>query len=52
MIPVVLLTYGGYRLDGRLGTLPLFLLLGVFLGMAVGFYSVFRRIVPRKGSGR
>ncbi len=52
VIPVALLTYGGYRLDGRLDTLPLFLLLGVFLGMAVGFYSVYRRIVPRKGSGR
>ncbi len=52
VIPVALLTYGGYRLDGRLGTLPLFLILGVFLGMAIGFYSVFRRVMPRKGSGR
>ncbi len=52
VIPVALLTYGGYRLDGWLGTLPLFLILGVFLGMAVGFYSVFRRVLPPKGSGR
>ena len=44
--PVMLLTYGGYWLDGRLGTLPLFLLLGVMLGMAAGFYSLFRRVTP------
>ncbi len=52
VIPVALLTYGGYWLDGRLSTLPLFVILGVFLGMAVGFYNVFRRVLPRKGSGR
>ena len=52
VIPVMLLTYGGYRLDGWLGTLPLFVIVGVFLGMAVGFTSVFRRILPRKSSGR
>ena len=52
VIPVALLTYGGYRLDGRLGTLPLFLVLGLLLGMAVGFTSVFRRVLPRKGGGR
>jgi F0F1-type ATP synthase assembly protein I len=52
VIPVALLTYGGYWLDGRLHTLPLFLILGLLLGMAVGFYSVFRRVLPPKGSGR
>jgi len=52
VIPVALLTYGGYWLDGRLSTLPLFLILGVFLGMAIGFISVFRRVLPRKGSRR
>ncbi len=41
VIPVALLTYGGYWLDGRLSTLPLFVILGVF-----------RRVLPRKGSGR
>ncbi len=52
VIPVALLTYGGYWLDGRLNTLPLFVILGVVLGMAIGFYNVFRRVLPRKGSGR
>ncbi len=48
VVPVALLTYGGYWLDSRLGTLPWFLLLGVFLGMAVGFYNLFRRAMPAK----
>ena len=48
VVPVVLLTYGGYWLDGRRGTLPWFLLLGVSLGMAVGFYNLFRRAMPTK----
>ena len=43
--PVMLLTYGGYWLDGRLGTLPWFLLLGLLLGMAAGFYNLFRRVL-------
>ncbi|MGZ4198572.1 MAG: AtpZ/AtpI family protein [Thermoleophilia bacterium] len=31
----------GYGLDRLFGTLPLFLLLGVFAGFAVGLYAVF-----------
>ena len=52
VIPVALLAYGGYWLDGRLGTPPVFLIVGVLLGMTVGFTSVFRRVLPRKGNGR
>ena len=48
VVPVVLLTYGGYWLDGQLDTLPWFVLLGAFLGMAVGFYNLFRRAMPTK----
>ena len=48
VVPVALLTYGGHWLDSRLGTLPLFVLIGAFLGMAVGFYSLFRRVLPPK----
>lgn len=44
VVPVALLAYGGYWLDGRLGTLPWFLLLGLLLGMAAGFYNLFRRV--------
>ena len=48
VVPVLLLTFGGYWLDDRLGTLPWFLLIGAFLGMAVGFYNLFRRALPQK----
>ena len=46
VVPVALLTFGGYWLDSRWGTLPWFVLLGAFLGMAVGFYNLFRRALP------
>ncbi len=40
----------GAFLDGRLGTTPLFTLLGVFVGGAAGFYSLYRRaIAVQKG---
>lgn len=32
--------YAGEWLDRRLGTSPLFILLGIFLGMAAGFYNL------------
>lgn len=34
----------GKWLDGKLGTLPLFLLVGLFLGLATGIYSMLRLI--------
>ena len=54
VLPVLLSTYGGYWLDERLGTLPLFLLVGVLLGMAAGFYTLFKRVAGpgHGGSGR
>lgn len=36
--------YLGYRLDQRYNKTPLFLIGGIFLGMAVGFNSLFRRL--------
>lgn len=35
---------GGYWLDGRLGTRPLFLLLGGTLGLGAGLYHFFRTV--------
>ena len=35
---------GGYWLDGRLGTRPLFLLLGGTLALAAGLYHFFKTI--------
>ena len=36
---------GGWWLDGKLGTMPLFLILGAFVGGGAGFYSLYRHIV-------
>lgn len=40
---VAVLTLGGYWLDGRVGSLPLFTILGALLGFAGGTYSLVRR---------
>jgi F0F1-type ATP synthase assembly protein I len=36
-------TFLGWFLDRRLGTTPLFALIGVFIGGSAGFYSLYRR---------
>jgi hypothetical protein len=41
-LTVALFLYGGYRLDQWLGLLPLFTIAGAFLGMAIGFYRLYR----------
>ena len=35
---------GGYWLDGRLGTLPVFVVLGLLLGLGAGALAVYRLI--------
>lgn len=39
----------GVQADDRLGTEPLFVLLGVFVGFGAGFYSMYRDIAPIAG---
>lgn len=41
---VALLTGAGYVLDSLLGTLPLFLLLGIFAGFAAALYYVYIKL--------
>lgn len=41
---------GGYLLDSLLGTLPLFLLIGIAVGFAAGMYYVYQAI-SKLGSG-
>lgn len=47
---IVLFLFLGQWLDGKLGTEPWLLLLGVFVGASAGFYSLYRQlvIVPRE----
>lgn len=41
---VLVFGYFGYWLDNRYDKSPLFLISGIFLGLAVGFNSLFRRL--------
>jgi len=45
---ILLGLYGGWWLDRRLGTLPIFLLLGVFLGIGISFYSLWSELKALK----
>jgi hypothetical protein len=47
-LSIALFALGGNWLDGRLGTKPLFVLLGAFLGFGGGFYSMYARLVVRR----
>ncbi len=49
---ILLFLYIGKWLDGRLGTAPWLLMLGVFVGAGAGFYSFYRRIMAAsRGNG-
>jgi ATP synthase protein I len=44
VIAIVLFLYLGKWVDSRLGTGPAFLIVGVFLGAALSFYNLYRKI--------
>lgn len=44
-VALVLFALGGNWLDGKAGTAPLFLMLGVFGGGAAAFYSMYRKLM-------
>ena len=43
---IILGVVGGRWLDGRLNSAPLFLIIGLVLGMVVAFYGVYTMIRP------
>lgn len=45
VLSILLFLYIGKWLDGRFGTAPWLLMIGVFVGAAAGFYSFYRRIM-------
>ena len=49
-LSTLLFLLGGWWLDGKLGTMPLFLILGAFVGAGAGFYSLYYHLViePRE----
>lgn len=44
-LSIAFFAIAGNWLDNRLGTQPLFVLLGVFLGFGGGFYSLYWRVM-------
>jgi len=49
---VALYGLGGWWLDGKLGTLPLFTLLGVGIGAVGGFLWVYRQVIQDQARSR
>ncbi len=45
VVSILLFLYVGKWLDGKLGTAPWLLMVGVFVGAGAGFYSFYRRIM-------
>lgn len=45
-IAVLIGVGGGYWLDLKLNTMPLFLILGLFLGSISGFLTIYRAVYP------
>jgi len=43
-ITLLIFVYGGYKLDIRYKTEPLFVVVGVVLGMGIGFYNLFKEL--------
>lgn len=41
--------WGGLWLDGKLNTAPIFVIVGLILGLAVAFYGVYRMVMPLMG---
>ncbi len=49
-LSTLLFLLGGWWIDGKTGTMPLFMILGAFIGAGAGFYSLYRHVVvePRE----
>jgi len=43
---ILLGTFAGLWLDGKLGTKPIFTLLGLFLGLALAVFGVYQMLLP------
>ena len=44
-LSTLLFLLGGWWLDGKVGTTPLFMILGAFVGAGAGFYSLYYHVV-------
>ncbi|MDM5201378.1 AtpZ/AtpI family protein [Fictibacillus enclensis] len=49
---ILLGLFGGKWLDGLMGTSPLFLIIGLFIGLGAGVYGMIRLLSNRSGEER
>ncbi len=49
-VTVLIFVYGGYYLDSVKGSSPLFVAVGAFVGVVLGFYNLLKRLLPPKKS--
>ncbi len=43
-ITLLIFVYGGYKLDSHYHTEPLFVVIGLVLGMGAGFYNLYKEL--------
>jgi F0F1-type ATP synthase assembly protein I len=48
---ILVFAFGGWWLDGKLGTDPWLLIVGVFAGFAGGLYSLLKKVPGASGGG-
>lgn len=48
VVALLVFLFAGQWIDARLGTSPVFLMLGVFLGAGGAFYSIYRRLMAEQ----
>ena len=51
-VSIVLGVFAGLWLDSRLNTSPILVIVGLFLGIVIAFYGVYRMILPFMGNKR
>lgn len=51
-VSIILFVFAGQWLDRRLGTGPLFLIVGAFVGAAGSFYSMYRKLMASQRRDR
>jgi F0F1-type ATP synthase assembly protein I len=45
VLAILLFLYAGQWVDGKLGTKPLFIILGTFAGATAGFYAIYKKLM-------
>lgn len=46
-VSILAFLYAGQWVDRKLGTTPLFLIIGVFVGAAASFFAIYRSLSPK-----